>query len=225
MKTFRPSFSAAAMMALGMSASVWAVGPCPSVGASSFQGDNSAYITAGGGCNAIVTVTTTGSTVAIVNSNPYDGSDDTLVGVVNNTATTLSQITVSGSNISGFEGDGICTFGAGGLAGTTFTAGSSAYCTTQALNGTDPQDYQGPAQTFTNFASGSAVTIVFSPPLAPGGTSFFSLEEAPSNTLVVTAPGGPPVTTTPVPSSLFLAGIGILALSGFYFYSRRTSRA
>jgi len=222
MKTFRPSFCAMAVALAGATVSAWGAGPCPTVGPSTFQGSNAPYISAGGGCNAIVTVTASGSTVTIANANPYDGSDDTLVGVVNNTSGPLAQITVSGSNIAGFEGDGICTFGAGGLAGTTFTSGSSAYCTTQALNGTDPADYMGPNMTFTNFSTGDAVTVVFSPPLAAGGSTFFSLEEAPSNTLTVTTPGTPQ--TTPAPASLYLAVIGILALSGFYFYSRRTAR-
>jgi len=196
------------------------------VGPSTFQGSNGAYISAGAGCNVIVTVTSSGSSVQVVNSNPYDGSDDTLVGVVNNTGAPLSQITVTGSNIGGFEGDGICTFGAGGIAGDTFTSGSSAYCSTQALAGTDPQDYYGPNMTFSNFGSGNSVTVNFSPALAAGGSTFFSLEEPPSNSLTVTTPGGTtPVTSTPAPASFYLAVVGLLALTGFYFYGRRASRA
>ncbi len=115
---------------LGMSGAALAVSPCPTVGHSTFQGDNQPYLTAGGGCNVLVTISAAGTSVQIVNSQPYDGSDDTLVGVVNNTSAPLSQLTISGSAIANFEGDGVCVFGAGGIAGDTFTTGSSAYCTT-----------------------------------------------------------------------------------------------
>ena len=47
---------------------------------------------------------------------PYDGGDDTLVGVQNNSSTPVSAITVSGpgSDLSGFDGDGLCTYGVAG---------------------------------------------------------------------------------------------------------------
>lgn len=61
------------------------------------------------------TITVTGDSSA----GPYDGSDDTLVGVINNSGSTISAITVSGpgSGLAGFDGDGICTYAAGGTAG------------------------------------------------------------------------------------------------------------
>jgi hypothetical protein len=198
--------------------------PCPTIGHSTYQGDNQAYLTAGGGCNTLVTVNANGTiTITVVNSNPYDGSDDTLVGVVNNSATPLTSLTLSGSGISGFEGDGICVFGAGGIAGDTFTSGSSAYCGATQLNGTDPQDYYGPNMTFTNYTNGNAVTVNFTTAVpANGGTSFFSLEEPPSSSLIVTGPGGP--TPTPAPSSVWLIVIGFCALGAFYFYRTRVVR-
>lgn len=204
------------------------VSPCPTPGLSSFQGSNQAYLTAGGGCNVVITIAANGSvSTTVTNSNPYDGSDDTLVGVINNSSTPLSQLTVSGSAISDFEGDGICAFGAGGIAGDTFTSGSSAYCSASALGGTDPQDYQGPNQTFTNFSSGNAVTVVFSPAIAGGGgTNFFSLEEPPSNALTVTTPTGTPTplpTSTPAPASLILLATGIAAMGLYYLIQRQRS--
>ena len=41
---------------------------------------------------------------------PFDGSDDTLVGIINNSSKTVKAVTVSGpgSDLSGFDGDGIC---------------------------------------------------------------------------------------------------------------------
>ena len=58
------------------------------------------------------TITVTGDSSV----GPYDGSDDTLVGVVNNSSSAISAITVSGpgSGLAGFDGDDICTYAAGG---------------------------------------------------------------------------------------------------------------
>jgi hypothetical protein len=162
--------------------------------------------------------------VTTVNANPYDGSDDTLVGIVNNGTTPLSQLTVTGTEISDFEGDGICTFATGGLAGTSWTSGpSSSYCSAAALGGTDPQDYQGPNQTFTNFSSFNAVTVIFNTPIPVGGTSFFSLETAPSSTTLTVSTGSGP-TSTPAPASLWLIAIGFCAMGTYYFQRTRLSR-
>jgi len=201
---------------------------CPTINATSVEGSpNSPYLTAGGGCNTVITIAANGSvSTATVNPNPYDGVEDTLVGIVNNGTSAISQITVSGSGISGWDGDGICFFAAGGAAGDTWSGASSTYCSTSALNGSDPQDYYGPNMTFANFSSGNSVTIIFNPPLAAGASTFFSLEEPPSVNLTV----GPPVTTggpatTPAPASLWLLVIGLAALSGLYFYQNRFARA
>jgi hypothetical protein len=199
------------------------VSPCPTVGHSTFEADNTPYLTAGGGCNAVLTIAANGSTsVVIINSNPFDGEDDTLLGIVNNGTTPLTTITLTGSGISGWDGDGICIWGAGGLAGDTFTSGSSSYCTATQLSGSDPQDYYGPNMTFSNFASGSAVTVTFNPPLAAGASTFLSLEGLPTASLVAT-PGTP--SATPAPSSIWLIAIGICALGSFYFYRTRVARS
>ena len=198
--------------------------PCPTIGQNSYQGDNTPYITAGGGCNTLITIAANGSiTTTVPNPNPYDGIEDTLVGVVNNGTTPLTQLTLNGSGISGWDGDGICVYAAGGAANDTWTGQSSAYCSAAALAGTDPADYQGPNQTFTNYSSGDAVTVVFSPAIATGGTSFFSLEEPPSTSLVVTSPGGTP--TTPAPASIWLIAIGFCALGAYYLQRTRLARS
>ena len=219
MRFFGPNLLVVSFGLIGSATLASAVGPCPSVALSSFGGSsNAAYLNAGAGCNAIVTITASGASVQIVNPNGFDGTEDTLVGIVNSTAAPISTLNLSGSGISGFEGDGICAYGAGGAAGVAFTSGSSAYCSPSALAGTDPQDYYGPNMTYSNFAGGSAVTVNFNPPLAAGASTFLSLEAPPSTTLVVTT--GPGTPTTPAPSSLYLTGLGLLALSGMYLYRR-----
>ena len=61
------------------------------------------------GCNLVITFTSS-SEVTTVGSSPgtYDGSDDTLIGVVNNTSSTITSFKISSTNdIFGFDGDGI----------------------------------------------------------------------------------------------------------------------
>ena len=63
----------------------------------------------------ILLVVNSDSTVTVVGDpsvGPFDGSDDTLVGIVNNSAKPVSAITVTGPgwpDLSGFDGDGICS--------------------------------------------------------------------------------------------------------------------
>src|SRR5438445_8188485 len=66
----------------------------------------------GAGCNTLITITAGGTaTVTVPNANPYDGVEDTLVGIQNNSASAISSVTVTGSGIAGFDGDG--AFGIG----------------------------------------------------------------------------------------------------------------
>ena len=200
--------------------------PCPSIGHTTYEfNDNQPYVTAGGGCNTLVTVAAGGGiTISIVNANPYDGSEDTLVGVVNNSSTPLTSLTLTAAGISSWDSDGICVYAAGGAAGDTWTSGNSSYCTAAQLAGTStPTDYYGPTTTFSNYASGNSVTVTFTTPVpANGGTTFFSVEQSPSASLVVTQPGLP---STPAPSSIWLIAIGLCALGSFYFYRTRVLRS
>ena len=114
---------------------------------------------------------------------PYDGSDDTLVGIVNNSAKPVPAITVSGpgSDLAGFDGDGICTYATGGIDapnGPGF-AGDS-YCDAQQLAGTDPEDYAGSGTSFTlDPKSQDDVEVDFAGNgLAAGAATYFSLEGA-----------------------------------------------
>jgi hypothetical protein len=62
------------------------------------------------GCQFLITDSPSGVTVAEdVSEGPYDGEDDTLVGVQNSSSGPVSSIPLSSTNnIYGFDGDGLC---------------------------------------------------------------------------------------------------------------------
>ncbi len=165
-------------------------------------------------CGYILTIgagnTITGA--AVPGAAPYDGGDDALVGVINNSGATFTgTISLSGTGNGGgifaFDGDGICTF-IGPGAGNASATGS--YCSGAAA-GTDPADYQGPINTFSNITSMSEVADtgdVDIVGLADGASTFFSLESSPDS--IVLAPPVVGSSVTPEPSSLVLLSTGLI---------------
>ncbi len=147
--------------------------------------------------------------VAVAGAAPYDGSDDALVGVVNNSGSVYTgsfSLTGSGNGggIFGFDGDGICTYT------------NAAYCSAA------PTGYEGPLNTFTSISSDeTSGTVTFAGAgLGIGATSFFSLEGSPAS---IALGGGivTPVTTptgVPEPTTLALLGAGLVGL----MYTRRS---
>lgn len=123
---------------------------------------------------------------------PYDGGDDTLVGILNNSTVPISAITVSGpsSGLAAFDGDGICTYAIGGTNGSGFSGDS--YCTSPQVSGTDPADYAGPGTSFTlDQNSQDDVEVDFAGSgLAAGSSTFFSLEGALTAAVVTAREGG-----------------------------------
>src|SRR5205085_3915177 len=92
-------------------APTWANGSCPATQNSS-------------SCSVLITILPTGALKIEVDPSvgPYDGADDTLVGVVNASGATVYGITLTGSGIFDFDGDG--AFGGGASyagPGTSFT--------------------------------------------------------------------------------------------------------
>jgi hypothetical protein len=162
-------------------------GPCPALG------------NIAAGCNETITLNPGGTgTVVVNNSNPYDGSDDQLVGVINNTGGPVSSITITGAGIGGFDGDG-------GWApnGGCVTVGSGP-CFTPSI-AADPGGYSGPNNTFSPF-SANTVVDTFVGGLGNGATTFFTLEAPPTGGFTVV------VTNAPEPGSLALLGAGLAGL-------------
>jgi hypothetical protein len=197
------------LVAAQATSGVGATPTCPSIGS-------------GTGCAYVLTVNPTGSVSISAGANPasYDGGtkgegDDVVVGVVNNSNAIVSSIALTGtSNVFGFDGDGICT--------TTFTSPvSSSYCKNNGPNGgpsyttargkttgSDPYDYQGPDNTFSNISTSGRTagsgTINFTTALLPQGTTFLSLEGGPTKSTAAATlktglnVSGPALTPQPV---------------------------
>jgi hypothetical protein len=177
----------ATLVAAAATSGVSATPMCPSVGG-------------GSGCAYVLTVNPSGSVSisAGADSASFDGGnrgegDDVAVGVVNNSNAIVTSLALTGtSNVFGFDGDGICTY--------SFTSPvSSSYCQTNGPNGgpsyttsrgrttgSNPYDYEGPDNTFTNISTSGRTagsgTIKFTTALLPQGTTFLSLEVAPTKT-------------------------------------------
>jgi hypothetical protein len=155
---------------------------CPAIGAAP-------------GCE-ILLVVNANDTISVLGDSkvgPYDGSDDTLIGILNNSSGPVPAITVSGpsSGLAGFDGDGICTYATGGTAGGSGFTGDS-YCSAQQLAGTDPEDYAGPENTFTlDPSSLDDVEVDFTGNgLAAGASTYFSLEGALTAAVITAHKGG-----------------------------------
>jgi hypothetical protein len=169
------------------------------------------------GCGILITITgasggaTTAFTV-IAASNPtqppYDGVEDTLVGVLNSSGATVNSLALSSTtNLFGFDGDGPCT----------------VFPNPGNCNALEPSGYAGPNVTFSGInPAGTAGTVNFTGGLPNGGSRWFGLEEAltPSQILPGDGGGGGGGVTPgiPEPGSMALLGSG---LAGLLLYTRR----
>lgn len=169
-------------------------GVCPAIGSLGTATD----------CNVEIFYGAGGTSTTLVNHpTPYDNSEDNLVGIINNSGTTITQLTFSGTSAAGglfhFDGDGLQTFGSG--------------------LGNDPTGYGGKTSlgeftTFTNISADTVTgTVVFGASGIPdGGTAYFSLE-------------GPPaaLVAAPEPASLLVLGVGLIGLAGIGYRRRRSN--
>ncbi len=109
----------------------------------------------------IITYAANGSVGSVATGQgPYDRIEDSYIGVTNNSKKTQFTLNLTSSqNIGGFDGDGISNsfYGAPG-------------------NIFDTSQYGGPDIFFTNNL-GTSLTVNFIGGLAPGASTYFSLEE------------------------------------------------
>jgi hypothetical protein len=143
------------------------------------------------GCGALITVLAvdgTGKATAFTvttlgNGNPYDGTEDTLFGVQNNSGSALSSMVLTSPDttfggIFNFDNDGPCGFG------DVCPSVPEVYTKT---------GYEGPNNTFTGFNSqviggvtygvppATSGTVTFTSPIPTGGNTWFALEGTPQS--------------------------------------------
>jgi hypothetical protein len=176
------------------------------------------------GCQFLITVSNSGETVVPdTTQNAYEGADDSLIGVVNSSSTPIYELPLSvpNSDLFGFDGDGECDPGAAPLltgcvptsqtpAGEACDGGQDEGCAFPTPTGTNappagyvPTGYEGPTSWFSNISPDtSSGQVEFSPPLQPGQSTYFSLEEPPTGSTIGVggtapySPGGQPPTVT-----------------------------
>ncbi len=176
------------------------------------------------GCELLITVTAvngagTATAFSVATSSPdlgpFDGSDDTLIGVLNSAPVAVHSIFFAvspGSGTFAFDRDGAC-FATGGV-----PLYSPAPTAAQCLNGqywtTDAMDYASAGVTFLSFSLADAGIIVGEPSglLAPNASTWFDLPGAITASQITMV--------APEPASLVLIGAGLSAL---YFIRRRKS--
>ena len=188
-----------------------ASGVCPDVlGSDGPQGPSSG---SAADCNLIITFNADGSISTTGPGGNYEGNEDAMIGIVNNSRRTISSFVLSNPNIFGFDGDGIDTYvdpadgfaGAGGI--------------TTDLSGLDGSGYGGPLVFFTGInGSNSMGTINIFGGLGTGASTFFSLEE-PANLTAL------PVITTPEPGTIGLVGGALAAVSALRRRKRKADKA
>jgi hypothetical protein len=176
------------------------------------------------GCQFLITVSNSGETVVQdPNEGPYEGADDALIGVYNNSSSPIFELPLSvpNSDLFGFDGDGVCDPGSAPLvsgciptsqspAGQTCDGGQDEGCAFPTPTGTNapppgytPTGYEGPTSWFSSISPDTSSGVVnFSPPIQPGQSTYFSLEEPPTGSNIGVGgtaayiPGAVPPTVT-----------------------------
>src|SRR5215467_4998675 len=149
----------ATLVASGGPISSASFGQCPAVGANTLGCELLITVSAVNGAGA---ATAFSVATASPDQGPYDGVEDTLIGIVNSAATTLNSIQLSGF----VGGDGIFDFDGDGA------------CATIGCVGGDVTGYGGPGVTFSGIGGtlNSSGTVNFTGGVPNGASRWFSLE-------------------------------------------------
>ena len=133
------------------------------------------------GCGQVIVAEPGGTANVLVDGSQgaYDGSEDTLVGVQNNSGKAISKLNLAsptGQRIFGFDGDGICS----PTTWVTSTQTTPPGCPNPILGiGFGPTGYEGPGTSFSNVSPNLITgTVNFNPAIKAGGSAYFGLEGA-----------------------------------------------
>jgi len=142
-------------------------------------------------CGVLIEFTDTGTNIFVDPTvPPYDGVEDTLVGVLNDSSAPVPNVTLAGTGVTGvpifsLDGDGLCAGFTGSPPGCPF----------------GPTGYEGPGTSFSGISPDMTTgTVNFTPSLAPGASAYFSLEDKLSGTSFTTPT---PIPSSPTPTATF----------------------
>jgi hypothetical protein len=148
------------------------------------------------GCSQLVVAKRNGSFVVKADPNApplgYDGAEDTLVGVQNNSRRPLRAVSLASTTLGifGFDGDGLCNPSQWPQARATTPPDCPG------PQGFGVSGYEGPNAVFSNVSANEQTgTVVFPRPLPPGGSAYFGLEEAIGPGALRAARPGRPIAT------------------------------
>lgn len=166
------------------------------------------------GCAILITINSDGSTTitADVTQGPYEGIEDTLVGLQNNSSSPVSSIHLTSTlDIFGFDGDGPCT-----------VSPQPPGCVGGLVNPADPTGYGGPGVTFSGINStATAGDVNFSPAVPAGGSAWFALEEALTAGQINAGPPPPPAIIPTLSEWGLMILIGLMLVVGLTRFRRR----
>ena len=172
------------------------------------------------GCSILFTFNANGSVSSATDQAilPYDGVEDILVGIQNNSSSTVTSLALSSSTeIFAFDGDGAGEPGTGCLA----TTGNPHPCISGGPFGST--GYEGPGTSFSGISNDDkSGTVNFS--LASGQHAWFSLEGSPSSIVSgggIIPGGGTGPAAVPEPGTI---GLLLTGLGGLYLYRCRCQR-
>jgi hypothetical protein len=173
------------------------------------------------GCDKLVIITSSSSaTIAADPTQPVvKGDGDRIVGVQNNSGTSVHAIRLIGSA----SGSGTGAFAFDGSA-----SGETVQVTCPVAN-PGVTGYEVGGVTFTNLATTVTAcdtgTVNFNPPIAPGGSAYFFLERSPDAVIFVNEPVAPQPGAVPIPPSILLSLTGLALAAIFCLLQGRLTRA
>lgn len=124
-------------------------------------------------CGTLIVINPGGSVVSFHDSTqgPFDGVEDTMIGVQNNSSATVTNIPLKGSTAPGifaFDGDGVCS--------GVNSSGEGGFLPPPAGCPFGPTSYEGPNTSFTISNENEGTVDFLNGTLAPGESTYFSLE-------------------------------------------------